>query len=320
MPDIVEIYRKEYEEFKSEFEKIISTYEENKDETSAREQLQKLASKHRNHYGICNIFLLYGIEVFDKGEKEHGYKILQIGMNTFKNAPNHAGVFMRFVQYCMEHNQADKAEEYLLEVCNGRDNYEEVIEWEEMTEVWEKYKYLVAGKVPLPIRTEGKHAAAKLPDECSMQIKDILQLPEQKLLNELSTHLWEMSGQGEEMVCLNKWEKIIFDTDALLSEVGSGGVDSWLHSYGQRFTQTKKALAAIGAEKGLQFLEEIEKRFPRGKVPKSYERIEAILDKMLDNDEDFEEEESQYYYDAGVEGELVECMYQFVMDNKKKFR
>ena len=174
------------------------------------------------------------------------------------------------------------------------------------------------GKVPLPLSR--RQPVAKSPDECTKQIEDILQLSKDELLSELSEHLGEMSCYGEEVSYLNKWEKIIFDVDNLLTGVGADGVDSWLLSYGYRLEQTKKALLAIEAQKAFRFLEEIEKRFPRGKVPKSCERIEAILDKMLDNDEDFEEEESRYYYDADVETELVECMYQFVVENKKKFR
>ena len=178
--------------------------------------------------------------------------------------------------------------------------------------------YLVEGKIPLPYSQ--KSNLPKEPETFTKSIREILELPKDDLLTELSVHLNEMSCSGEEMVCLNKWEKIFFDVDTMCMEMGSGGTDCYLHMCGQRFEQTKKALKAIGAEKGYRFLEEIEKKFPKGKVPKSYERLEKILDKMIYNDEDFEEEESKYYYDADVEVELVECMYQFVVKNKKKFR
>ena len=318
MAGIIEDYKQLYEKFENEFEKIKQAYEDTKDEKLARADLQKLASEYRSHYGACLVFLEYGKEIFDRGEIEYGFKILQIGMNTFKEVPRDTGIYLRFVQYNMEHNQEGKAEEYLLKICNEISNYDESIEWSGMSTIWEKYKYLVDGKVPLPLSQ--RQPVAKTPDKCTKQIGDILQLPKDELLNELSEHLGEMSCYGEEITYLNKWEKIIFDADNLLTGVGADGVDSWLLSYGHRMEQTKKALLAIEAKKAFRFLEEIEKRFPRGKVPKSCERIEAILDKMLDNDEDFEEEESRYYYDADVEAELIEGMYQFVVENKKRFR
>lgn len=318
MERIVEEYRQSYEKFEKKFEEIKQAYENTKDEKRARADLQKLASEHRTHYGACFMFLEYGKEIFDKEKIEYGFKILQIGMNTFKDPPKDTGIYLRFVQYNMEHNQEDKAEEYLLKICNGVSNYDESIEWSGMSEIWKKYKYLVDGKVPLPLSQ--RQPVAKAPDECTMQIKDVLQLSKEELLSGLSEHLGEMSCYGEEITYLNKWEKIIFDVDNLLTVVGADGVDSWLHSYGHRFEQTKKALQAIGAEKGYMFLGEIEKKFPKGKVPKSYDRLEKILDKMIENDEDFDEEETKYYYDADVEEELVECLYRYVLENKKRFR
>ena len=253
MERIVEEYRQSYEKFEKKFEEIKQAYENTKDEKRARADLQKLASEHRTHYGACFMFLEYGKEIFDKEKIEYGFKILQIGMNTFKDPPKDTGIYLRFVQYNMEHNQEDKAEEYLLKICNGVSNYDESIEWSGMSEIWKKYKYLVDGKVPLPLSQ--RQPVAKAPDECTMQIKDVLQLSKEELLSGLSEHLGE-----------------------------------------------------------------IEKKFPKGKVPKSYDRLEKILDKMIENDEDFDEEETKYYYDADVEKELVECLYRYVLENKKRFR
>ena len=134
----MEEYKRSYEKFEDEFEKIKQVYEDTKDEKLARAALQKLASEHRSHYGVCLMFLEYGKEIFDMGEIEYGCKILQIGMNTFKDAPKDTGIYLRFVQYNMEHNQEDKAEKYLLEICNEISNYDESIEWSGMSAVWEK--------------------------------------------------------------------------------------------------------------------------------------------------------------------------------------
>ena len=314
----MEDYQKQYYEFEKKFKEIKKEYEENKDAKISRNSLQKLASEYRKHYGACMIFMEYGTEIFDCGEKEHGYKILQIGLNTFKDTYEDTGLYLRFVQYFMENDEVEKATEYLMKICNNVPNYDESIEWSGMSAVWEKYKYLVEGKVPLPVSQQ--EPAIKSPEECSKKITEILKLEPNDLLISLSEHLDEMSDYGEEMVYLNKWEKVFYDVDSMLSEIGSGGVDCWLHSYGHRYAQTKKALQTVEADMALDFLAEIEKRFPKGKVPKSYDKLEAILDDMIDNDEDFEEEETAFYYNAGVEGELVDCLYRFVMENKKKFR
>lgn len=322
MSDSIEKYIQEqrelYEAFSIKFDEIKRRYIDKKDVKETRKELQKLASDYSKCYHAWCDFLEYGCDIFDKGETEQGFKILQIGLNSFENAHADTGIHLRFVQYYMENENPEKAEEYLLKICLEISNYDESIEWSGVSAIWEKYRYLVEGKIPPPL--SAMSSVIKSPDECTKDIKEILELPKDDLLADLSEHLSEMSGGGEEIVYLNKWEKAYFDVDAILMEVGSGGVDSWLHMCGHRFEQTKKALQTIRAEKGYRFIEEIEKRFPKGKVPKSYERLEKILDKMIDNDEDFEEEENRYYWDEDVEAELVDCLYQFVMDNKKRFR
>ena len=152
-----------------------------------------------------------------------------------------------------------------------------------------------------------------------MQIDEIFAEKDDKLLLELFIHLYEMSGEGDSMHCLNKWECTFFDVDNMLRSIGADGIAHFLTVHGRRFQQTKEALQTVGATKALQLMEIIATYFPRGKVPKTYSRREVLIDEILDSDDAFASAEN-FYYDENIEGELADALYRFAIDNQKEFR
>ena len=312
------MYRESFEE---KFNHIKDAFSDTSNPDELKEKLQKLVHEFGNPYEseMSKLFSDYGSLLFEKGNPEMGYVYLQIADTAFFYPADALTVYLRLAQYWFEKADEEKGRYFLDVLCqNLHSNYEDQIAQRGLAEVWEQYRPLVKNKIPPSISFDSETPALR-PEECSMQIEKILELSRDQLLYELSSHLDEMSGDGEFMMNLNKWEKTFYDTDTLLSAVSSDGIDYYLETHGHRFEQTKKSLELIGAEKALTFMIMIEKCFPKSKVPKSLEKIETILGKMMDNDEIFDTAD-QFYADENIEQEIAEKEYQFVLENRKRFR
>lgn len=219
-------------------------------------------------------------------------------------------------QYHIENGEKDLGVEYLVKLCTETvSNYEEAIGFRELTPVWEKYKHLVAGKVPPSLAFNTVKALP--PEKCSMQIGEIL-ASGADLLENLSEHLGELSGGGECLNSLNQWERTAFYVDELCAEVNSGGFGGYLYYHGRHFEKAKQALEILGAGETLALLEQIRGKFPRRKVPKSLDRLQDALDQMEDRGVDFEAEDECYY--GSAEKELLQKLREYVTGNGNRFR
>ena len=138
------------------------------------------------------------------------------------------------------------------------------------------------------------------------------------MLIALSEHVGEMSGCGEELNYLNKWEKTFFYLDELSMEVNSGGFDSYLFHHGEHFPKARKALDDLDAPGMTALLDAVAAKFPRGKVPKSLDAIQNALEKLEDRGVDFEDQDDAYY--NGAESEFLPKLQAWVLANKKHFR
>lgn len=87
--------------------------------------------------------------------------------------------------------------------------------------------------------------------------------------------------------------------ELMLEELGSGGIHSYLVSYGHRLEQTLVAAKRLNKPKTAELLELIKVKYFNNEMPKKLEEIEKIIYK---NDWWFEEEYDEYYYD--IEKEL----------------
>lgn len=306
------------DKFLAEIDEIQAKYKKDKDVKKLANRLLGSSLKYRKYFGTGDYLInLAEEEYYPKGDYLAGLTIIKTVHKHFKNVADDVTIYLRMAEYYIESGETEKGVEYLIKLCTETvTNYEESIGFRELTSVWEKYKHLVEGKVP---PSEVYHSGNPIPPEkCTTQIVDILNLPDDELLSELSTHLNEMSASGEVLSCLNKWEKNTFYIDELCSEINSGGFANYLYYHGNRFEKVKASLEIIGAIKMLELLNRVENKFPRKKVPKNIDSIQNNLDKMEDKGIDFETEDEQYY--NSVETELLEKTVNYIKENKKHFR
>ena len=223
---------------------------------------------------------------------------------------------MRMAQYHMEMGEEEAARTSLVTLCKAIRNYEEAIEINGLTAIWEQYKYLVEGLVEPSSRVMA--ARLKTPEQCDMQIADILALPDEDILTELSNHLQELSGDGDMIQGLNKWERTAYYVDELCMEVNSGGFEGYLYYHGTHFEKAYKALEQMGATEMTALLDRIRAKFPRNRIPKTADSIQNTMDRMEEKGVDFEAEDDCYY--GSAERELLTKLTVYVRENGKHFR
>lgn len=308
----------DFEKFVDKINKIQEKYKVDRDIKKLENNLLIIALKYKNCFGMGDyLIILAEEEYFAKGDYLAGITIIKNVHKHYKSIADDVTIYLRMAEYYIETGETEKGIEYLIKFCTETvSNYEEAIEYRELTAVWEKYKHLVAGKVPESKVIEGDNPIP--PEKCTMQIGDILNLADDEMLTELSAHLNEMSANGECMSCLNKWEKTFFYADELCMEINSGGISHYLYYRGNHFEKVKLSLETIGAEKMSELLKGVEEKFPRKKVPKNIDSIQNNLDKMEEKGIDFEAEDEKYYNET--ETELLEKLTVYVKENYKHFR
>lgn len=263
--------------FLKEIEKIQENYKTDKDIKKFKTSLTVIAVKYKNYYGLGDCLInLAEEEYYPKGDYLAGLSIIKVVHKHFKNIADELTIYLRMAEYYIESGETEKGIEYLIKLCTEIvDNYEESIGFRELTAVWEKYKHLVEGKVP-PSKVYNTGDPIP-PEKCTMQIADIFNLSDDKLLSELSTHLNEMCANGEILSCLNKWEKLVFYINELCEEVNSGGFSNYLYYYGTHFEKVKISLETIGAEKSVDLLNTVKTNFHARKYRKTLTAFKTIL-------------------------------------------
>ncbi len=306
------------DKFLKEVEEIQAKYKEDKDAEKLANRLSNCASKYKKYFGTGDYLInLAEEEYYPKGDCSAGLSIIKVVYKHFKHVADEITVYLRMAEYYIESGDIEKGMEYLIKLCTETvDNYEESIEFRGLTSVWKKYNHFVKGMVP-PSKVFNSGNPIP-PEKCIMQIADILNLSDDELLSELSTHLNEMSANGEMLSCLNKWEKLAFYINELCAEVNSGGFSNYLYYYGNHFEKVKISLETIGAEKSIELLNAVESKFPRKKVPKNTDSIQNNIDKMEEKGINFEKEDAEYY--DFTEKELLKKLTTYILENKKHFR
>ena len=306
------------DKFLKEIEEIQEKYKTDKNIKKFKNALTIIALKYKNYYGLGDCLInLAEEEYYAKDDFSAGLTIIKVVHKHFKNIADELTIYLRMAEYYIENGETDKGIEYLIKLCTETvDNYEESIGFRELTSVWEKYKHLVEGKVPPSVVCNSGNPIP--PEKCTMQIDNILNLSGDEILSELSTHLNELSANGEVLSCLNKWEKLVFYINELCEEVNSGGFSNYLYYYGNHFEKVKTSLETIGAEKSVELLNTVENKFPRKKVPKNLDSIQNNLDKLEEKNIVFETEDAEYY--NFTEKEMLTKLTAYILANKKKFR
>ena len=214
--------------------------------------------------------------------------------------------YMKLAENYMTEDNVDAARACLLLLCESCDNYEDSIEWNGLTEQLQRYRYLVSDYLP------------PSPAQRTMQIADILALPDEEILSALSDHLDELIGNGDAHGALNKWERTAYYIDELCIEVNSGGFDSYLYYHGTHFEKAYTALKDIAALKTLLILDNVRDKFPKCRVPVKENALQKAMDSLAEKGVDFDREDERFY--TVGEKELLNCLLSYVKDNKQHFR
>jgi hypothetical protein len=305
-------------DFQTKILKIQQHYLHTRDLSQLQNDLQSFANQCSDHFGVGDYLITIGEQLIDSGNYEAGIAFIIMVYQRFRNIVNHVTLYLRMAQYYIESGDNEAGVDFLVKLCNQTvDNYEESIEFNGLTDVWEQYKPLVVGRVPESISVHSSSLPLP-PEKCSMEINEILSLPVDELLSSLSTHLSELSANGTCLNFLNKWEKTVFYIDELCAEVNSGGFSHYLYYYGNHFDKTIKALETIRADSALSLMESVQNKFPRRSVPKTLDSIQNAVDKIEEKGIDFDREDSRFY--EMVESTLLHQLHDYVIENQNHFR
>lgn len=291
-------------------------YENSRSLLELERDLDAFARKYGAYMGAADYLLNIAEGYYEKGEDAAGMAFVKAVNDHFSQVTNKTVLRLRMAQYHFENGDEASGIPSLVTLCGEISNYEESIGFRGLMPIWERYKHLVEGKVPPSVSVMSCNPLP--PEKCSVQIGEILSLPEEDLLSSLSAHLAELSGNGECLNYLNQWERTVFYADELCMEVNSGGFGAYLYGHGQHFEKACQALETVGAGEALALLERIRGKFPRKRVPKTVGRLQDTLDAMEEQGTDFEAEDEAYY--SFAEKELLKKLHAFVLMNRAHFR
>ncbi len=303
--------------FLNSIDKIIKQYQTTNSVDELKKSLCIFAKEYHNYLGVGDYLLNLGEQYITNGDYSAGIIFIKAVDEYFECVANTTLLNLRMAEYHINNTETEIGIDYLIKLCSKVSNYEESIEFNELTEVWEKYKYLVQNKVAPSVNFNCDNAPLK-PEECTMRIKDILSLPDDSILEALSVHLGELSGEGDCLNCLNKWERIIYLADELCTEVNSGGFGSYLYYHGLHFEIAYDALDVVSAFEVMKILNSVREKFPKNRIPKNEESLQNTMDSMEEKGINFEAEDDCFY--STGEKELLECILSYVKENKKHLR
>lgn len=280
--------------------------------------LSAFTSKYNTCLGVGDALLRMADAYFDQGDEEIGYIFVKAVSCAHCQVVNKAMLYLRMAQHHVENGDLAEGKAFLIRLCTDTvDNYEESIQINNLTSVWEKYKHLVEGQIPKSI-VFNSSADPLTPEKCNIRISELFTLPDDEVLSGLSAHLAELSANGEELNYLNKWERLVFYADELCTEVNSGGFGHYLYYYGHHFEKAKRSVETIGASQTQSLLDAVTNKFPCKRIPKSIGSIQNALDTMEERGICFDKEDDRFYDSA--EKELLSRLLDYVMENKHHFR
>lgn len=297
-------------------ESAITEYKKDRDASKLSEAVNSLAFENKGNPNVGSMLVNTGASLIDQGEYDAGIVFMEAVYENFPCVPNTTILHLRLAENEFEKGNVEKGKEHLRLLCQKISNYEESIEFNGLTEVWEKYKHYVAGEVARSVRINEPEPIS--PENCSESICDILKLSGEDLLSELSTHLSELSADGERLDLLTPQEANVYYVDEFIMNINSDGLDHYLYYYGTNFIHLRSALDAIGCEKAVELTDKIISRLPRRTIPKRENKWQDVLDKLEEKGKGFEDLE-EFYYEI-VENHLLSAVSDYVKANREHFR
>lgn len=313
-----------YDDFRSEYEQLKQQYFNSKSTQDLVAGIRRLAGIQDYHPFARFLFFL-GNSYMESGDFEAGIACMKSTVACFSYMDYYGVFYLRMAQYHIESGNTKAGINYLVWLCTEVANFENQLAMYNLTEIWEKYKPLVADKVTASGASKEQKPVAgipipqpKHPSECSQAIAQILSLPEADLLSALSSHLGEMTANGADLNCLNKWERNFYYADEMCMEVNSGGFEGYLYYHGTHLTKARKVFEQIGADQMIHLIVQIQNKFPNCCIPKSEDTIQNAMDRLEDKGIDFDDEDKIYY--SSAEKELLKQLLIYVKENEKHFR
>ncbi len=305
------------EDFLKSISEIRKKYQKERSIEELTKDLLILANEYHNCMGIGDYLLTLGEEYISNNDYPAGITFIKIVNEYYSFVANTTLLNLRIAEYHIENNEIELGIDYLLKLCSAVSNYEESIRFNELTAVWEKYKHLVKDKVSASVAINSFNAPLK-PEECSLMIDEIFSLPKSEIIDELSTHIKELSANGNELNRLNKTEKVFYYIDELCAEVNSGGFESYLYYNGNHFQNVINSLEIIKAVEMLLLMKTIPSKFPKNQIPKSLYGIQKTMDFLEEKGINFEMEDTQFY--ETEEKVMLALLLDYVLENKNHFR
>lgn len=302
--------------FFGKLEAMVAEYKRTLDLDALRIKADALICDNREEIRAGSVIISTGEDLIDDDYYDAGIVLLKVAYDNGCLDGNITVMLVRLAENEFKNGNVDAGKKYILELCDYIDNYEETIGFNGLTDVWEKYKHYVTADIENLERMRNPEPLS--PEECSENIEDIFTLCDGELLCELSTHLSELSADGERLDLLSPQEKNVYYVDEFIENINSDGLDHYLYYYGTNFVYLRSALDAIGCDKAIDLTDKIIRKLPRRAIPKSEERWQDVLDKLEEKGKDFEDLED-YYYES-VEHSLIYAVSDYVKANKDCFK
>lgn len=273
--------------------------------------VESIASFYGGYIGIGDLILTYGEELISDGSYDAGISVIRSVERNFKIIANQTILCIRLAEFEFENGNIERGKEYILRFLTKVDNYEEAIEINGLTDVWNQYKSKVD---TLP---KSKKIASDS-DARTPGIEEILTLPRDEMLAELSGHLDERCASGEQIDSLTEEEKTVFYIDEFIVNLNSDGISHYLCYCGHHFSMLKSSAAVLGFPNLVNLLFKIEDKFSGKSIPKERDKIEKLLEKMQKDGIDFEQLEGLYYEE--VETKLLNDLSSYIRNNANSFK
>ncbi len=301
-----------FEKFLADFSSAKTNYKKQKDITILKKDVEAISAEFYEYFGIGDVLLGYGEELFSAGDREAGIAVFKILEKYFENnIANQTLLFVRLAEFEFNKGNTDAGKDYLLSACRSIDNFEESIQNNELEDVWEKYRHYVENEISHP-------ASNKLlaPDECSQQMDEIIKLPQDELLFALSEHLAELSANGNKLDLLSEQELNVYLVDEFVVTINSDGLENYFDYCAPHFIGLCSALEQIGCTEAQELWNKIKDKISQ--APINDPKFEKALLHLADRDVNFENEEAFYY--KKVERKLFSQISQYVKNNLDSFR
>ncbi len=113
---------------------------------------------------------------------------------------------------------------------------------------------------------------------------------------EIDNFLGELCEYGDKLERLSEPQKMFYINQNLEREVNNGGFNQYfLNSSGDYAHETLQSLKLIGAVKTAEILRQAISKFPQGKVPKSRETRQEVIDKIDPSTEIWEQLDQEFF-------------------------